>query len=349
MSARPGRVVAEIAIDAAVAARAAPSATSPRVPVARLRRERARRRSERRRHESRRAARWLPAARRSLGAARSAGRRWCAWRSIPHYTLPAPSLVAQTLWRELPSLASSWWFTLQDHLRRAAARRLGGVAARRAVRAVAPGRDGAVPVRDRAAGDPDRRDRAADPDLRRQHHRGAADVRVDRRVLPDPVEHRDRPARRRPEPARPVPPVPARRRWQRLRLLLVPSALPYFIAGLKISGGLSLIGAVIAEFAAGAAGRETGPRLAHPGGELPHRDAEDVRGAALLVADRRAIFWRSTRCRRALLGRWHASRAATDQPESRDRRRRSAGSPPVALARPGAVAGADRAEAQPTR
>jgi NitT/TauT family transport system permease protein len=41
-------------------------------------------------------------------------------------------------------------------------------------------------------------------------------------------------------------------RWQRLRWLLVPTALPYFIAGLKISGGLALIGAVVAEFAAGA-------------------------------------------------------------------------------------------------
>ena len=46
--------------------------------------------------------------------------------------------------------------------------------------------------------------------------------------------------------------------WQRLRFLLLPSALPYFLAGLKIAGGLSLIGAVVAEFVAGAAGRETG-------------------------------------------------------------------------------------------
>ena len=46
--------------------------------------------------------------------------------------------------------------------------------------------------------------------------------------------------------------------WQTLRHLLVPSAMPYFIAGLKIAGGLSLIGAVVAEFTAGAAGKETG-------------------------------------------------------------------------------------------
>jgi NitT/TauT family transport system permease protein len=34
--------------------------------------------------------------------------------------------------------------------------------------------------------------------------------------------------------------------------------LPYFLAGVKISGGLSLIGAVTAEMVAGAAGRDTG-------------------------------------------------------------------------------------------
>ena len=46
--------------------------------------------------------------------------------------------------------------------------------------------------------------------------------------------------------------------WQTFRYLLVPSALPYFMAGLKIAGGLSLIGAVVAEFTAGTAGKETG-------------------------------------------------------------------------------------------
>jgi NitT/TauT family transport system permease protein len=46
--------------------------------------------------------------------------------------------------------------------------------------------------------------------------------------------------------------------WQRLVLLRAPSALPYFLAGLRVSGGLALIGAVTAEMVAGAAGRETG-------------------------------------------------------------------------------------------
>jgi len=45
---------------------------------------------------------------------------------------------------------------------------------------------------------------------------------------------------------------------QVLRYLRLPTALPYFLAGLRISGGLALIGAVVAEFVAGTGGAETG-------------------------------------------------------------------------------------------
>ena len=48
------------------------------------------------------------------------------------------------------------------------------------------------------------------------------------------------------------------RRWQVQTLLEAPSALPYFLAGLRISGGLALIGAVVAEFVAGTGGSQTG-------------------------------------------------------------------------------------------
>jgi NitT/TauT family transport system permease protein len=47
-------------------------------------------------------------------------------------------------------------------------------------------------------------------------------------------------------------------RWQTLWRLRVPSALPYFLAGLRISGGLSLIGAITAEFVAGTGGIGSG-------------------------------------------------------------------------------------------
>jgi NitT/TauT family transport system permease protein len=47
-------------------------------------------------------------------------------------------------------------------------------------------------------------------------------------------------------------------RFQTLLHLRLPSALPYFLGGLKISGGLSLIGAVVAEFVAGTGGSQSG-------------------------------------------------------------------------------------------
>jgi len=47
-------------------------------------------------------------------------------------------------------------------------------------------------------------------------------------------------------------------RWQVLRYLRLPTAMPYFLAGLRISGGLALIGAIVAEFVAGTGGRASG-------------------------------------------------------------------------------------------
>lgn len=47
-------------------------------------------------------------------------------------------------------------------------------------------------------------------------------------------------------------------RWQILWRLRVPSALPYFFGGLRISSGLALIGAVVAEFVAGTGGSGAG-------------------------------------------------------------------------------------------
>lgn len=47
-------------------------------------------------------------------------------------------------------------------------------------------------------------------------------------------------------------------RWQTLLYLKIPNALPFFLAGLRIAGGLALIAAVVAEFAAGTAGGNAG-------------------------------------------------------------------------------------------
>src|SRR5690606_6694662 len=47
-------------------------------------------------------------------------------------------------------------------------------------------------------------------------------------------------------------------RWQQLIRLRIPSALPYFFGGMRISTGLALIGAVVAEFVAGTGGSQAG-------------------------------------------------------------------------------------------
>lgn len=47
-------------------------------------------------------------------------------------------------------------------------------------------------------------------------------------------------------------------RWQELVRLRIPGSLPYFFGGLRISSGLALIGAVVAEFVAGTGGAKAG-------------------------------------------------------------------------------------------
>jgi NitT/TauT family transport system permease protein len=47
-------------------------------------------------------------------------------------------------------------------------------------------------------------------------------------------------------------------RWRTLTLLRLPASLPYFLTGLRISGGLALVGAVVAEFVAGSGGFASG-------------------------------------------------------------------------------------------
>ena len=73
---------------------------------------------------------------------------------------------------------------------------------------------------------------------------------------------------------------------QTLRYLKLPTALPYFLAGLRISGGLALIGAVVAEFVAGTGGGGDRPRLSHPRSRLPSRHPAPLRRAVSVVGDR---------------------------------------------------------------
>jgi NitT/TauT family transport system permease protein len=96
-------------------------------------------------------------------------------------------------------------------------------------------------------------------------------------------------------------------RWQTLRYLRLPAALPSFLAGVRISGGLALIGAVVAEFVAGTGGAETG--LASRILEAQNRLQIPRLFAALLLlsATGIAIFAASSWLTRRLIGHWHES------------------------------------------
>ncbi|MBI1621699.1 ABC transporter permease [Aquamicrobium zhengzhouense] len=94
---------------------------------------------------------------------------------------------------------------------------------------------------------------------------------------------------------------------QRLRFLLAPSALPYFMAALKVAGGLALIGAVVAEFVAGTAGQNTG--LASRILESSFRNEIPRMFAALLLVSALGIviFLVTSWLSRRVLGHWHES------------------------------------------
>jgi NitT/TauT family transport system permease protein len=95
--------------------------------------------------------------------------------------------------------------------------------------------------------------------------------------------------------------------WQRLVLLRAPAALPYFLTGLKISGGLSLIGAVTAEMVAGSAGRETGLASRILEASFRTETPKMFAALALLVLTGVIIFLLFNALSRLLLGGWHSS------------------------------------------
>jgi NitT/TauT family transport system permease protein len=96
-------------------------------------------------------------------------------------------------------------------------------------------------------------------------------------------------------------------RWQTLRYLRLPAALPYFLGGLKISGGLALIGAVVAEFVAGTGGNASG--LAYRILESSYQLKIPRMFAALLLISLSGvvIFLVTSWISHLLLRRWHES------------------------------------------
>lgn len=225
---------------------------------------------------------------------------------IPHYILPAPSLVAQTLINDLPSLLPSLWFTVRITMGALVLAVAGGVGM------------------------------AAVFTLSRQLERAFFPLAIVLQVTPIvaiapliliyvesttaalllcafivaffPILANTVTGLRSADAnLQDLFTLYGANRWQRLLLLRVPSALPYFLAGLRIAGGLALIGAVVAEFAAGAAGRETG--LASRILEASFRTEIPRMFAALTLVSLVgiAIYLVFDLLARRLLGRWHDS------------------------------------------
>jgi len=96
-------------------------------------------------------------------------------------------------------------------------------------------------------------------------------------------------------------------RLQTLLLLKLPASQPYFLTGLRIGGGLALIAAVVAEFAAGSAGEGSG--LAFRLLESQYRMNLPRLFAALIMLTGTgiAIFGLTSLISYLMLRRWHES------------------------------------------
>ena len=94
---------------------------------------------------------------------------------------------------------------------------------------------------------------------------------------------------------------------QAMWLLKLPAAMPYFLAGLRISGGLALIGAVVAEFVAGTGGTQSG--LAYRILEAGYRLQIPRMFAALIMISLSgiAIFFLTSWISHMALRHWHES------------------------------------------
>ena len=102
-------------------------------------------------------------------------------------------------------------------------------------------------------------------------------------------------------------------RWKTLLRLRIPSALPYFLAGLRISSGLALIGAVVAEFVAGTGGRSAGLayQILQAGFQL---DIPLMFAALLLIAVTGVLLYvLMVSLSKLLLGHWHESALAEER------------------------------------
>jgi NitT/TauT family transport system permease protein len=228
---------------------------------------------------------------------------------IPAYLVPAPSLIVVTLVDNFGSLAASWWFTVRITLIALALAIVGGVSiaalfalSRHAERALAPF---AVVLQVTPIV-------AIAPLIMILTDSPLATVIVCAWLVAFfPILANSLTGLRSVDAnLRDLFRLQRASRWQTLRHLLVPAALPSFMTGLRIAGGLALIGEVGGEFAAGAAGRDTGlaSRILEAGFRI---QIPKMFAALTLVAlTGVALYLLTGALSRALLRRWHESERA---------------------------------------
>ena len=102
-------------------------------------------------------------------------------------------------------------------------------------------------------------------------------------------------------------------RWDTLMRLRIPSALPYFFAGLRVSGGLALIGAVVAEFVAGTGGAASGLAYQILMAGLQLNIPRLFAALLLITLTGVAIFTMVSALARVSLRHWHESELALEQ------------------------------------
>jgi NitT/TauT family transport system permease protein len=102
-------------------------------------------------------------------------------------------------------------------------------------------------------------------------------------------------------------------RWQTLTRLRIPSALPYFFAGLRVAGGLALIGAVVAEFVAGTGGTVAGLAYQILQAGLQLNIPRLFAALFLISVTGIALFVVITLAARLSLRHWHESELSADR------------------------------------
>jgi NitT/TauT family transport system permease protein len=228
------------------------------------------------------------------------------YNEVPHYLIPAPSLIAKTLWLEGPSLLGSAWFTVKLTLMSLGLAIVGGVllgmlfALSRTIEMSLFPFAVILQVTPVVA--------IAPLILIYVHSTFAALLICAWIVAFFPIlSNTVIGIRSADHNLRDMFSLYKATPWQRLRYLLAPSALPYFMASLKIAGGLALIGAVVAEFVAGSAGQNTG--LASRILESSFRNEIPKMFAALFLVSLLGIviFLATALLSKMVLGKWHES------------------------------------------